>query len=234
MVEILNLGSITLLALVNSVNPCQIAMLVLVLITILTQDQEKKKRILFAGLAFILAVYLGYLFYGIILVQLFQAFTLLLKQGSIYIRDFFAVLAMLVGALQIKDFFFYRKGSFATEMPIWMRSKAKRIIEKITSPTGAFITGFIITLFLSPCTMAPLLVATETLSELGLVGALPWLLYFNLIAVLPLIIITLVVYKGFATAENISQWKDRNVRILHLIAGILLLGVGIFLLIGWL
>jgi len=234
MADILSLGTITLLALVNSVNPCQIAMLVLVLITILTQNQEKRKKILFTGFAFIFAVYLGYLFYGIVLIQLFHAFTLVLKQSSVYIKDAFAVLSMLVGGLQIKDFFFYKKGSFATEMPIWMRPKAKRFIEKITSPAGAFITGFIITLFLSPCTMAPLLVATETLSTLGLIQALPWLLYFNLIVILPLIAITLVVYKGFTSAETVSRWKDRNTRIMHLIAGILLFGVGLAMLMGWL
>jgi len=233
MTDILTLGKITSLAIVNSVNPCQIAMLVLVLITIMTQNQEKKKKVLFAGLAFIAAVYIGYLFYGIVLVQLFQTFTSALRQGSIYIKYAFAILTMLVGALQIKDFFFYKKGSFATEMPIWMRPKAKKAIQKITSPIGAFITGFVITLFLSPCTMAPLLIATEALSKLGLVGALPWLLYFNLIVVLPLIVITFIVYKGIKTAENISQWKDRNVRILHLIAGVLLFIVGLAILLHW-
>jgi len=141
---------------------------------------------------------------------------------------------MLVGSLQIKDFFFYKQGSFATEMPIWMRSKAKRVIEKITSPTGAFFMGFIITLFLGPCTMAPLLVATETLSQLGLIGALPWLLYFNFIAVIPLIIITFAIYKGFKTAESVSQWRNKNIKIFHLIAGILLLSVGIAMLMNWL
>ena len=233
MVDILTLGKITSLALVNSVNPCQIAMLVLVLITILMQNQEKRERILFSGLAFIIAVYIGYLFYGIVLVQLFQTFTGLLRQGSIYIRYGFAILSMLVGALQIKDFFFYKPGSFATEMPIWMRAKAKKVIQRITSPIGAFFTGFIVTLFLSPCTMAPLLVATESLSQLGLIGALPWLLYFNFIIVIPLIIITFVIYRGFATIEDVSGWKERNVRILHLIAGILLFSVGLALLMGW-
>jgi len=234
MPDIITIGKITSLALVNSINPCQIAMLVLVLVTILTQNPEKKKRVLLSGLAFIASVYIGYLFYGIILVQLFQTFAETLKQGSIYLKYAIATLSMIVGGLQIKDFFFYKKGSFGTEMPIWMRSKAKRFIEKITSPLGAFITGFIVTLFLSPCTMAPLLVATETLSKLGLLGALPWLLYFNFIVILPLIIITLIVYKGIKTAENISQWKDRNVRILHLIAGVLLFLVGIIMLMGWL
>ena len=225
--------AITGLALVNSVNPCQIAMLILVLITILMQNQENKKKVLFSGLAFIIAVYIGYLFYGIILVQLFQTFTGLLRQGSIYIRYVFATLSMIVGALQIKDFFFYSPGSFATEMPIWMRSRAKRIIQKITSPLGAFFTGFIVTLFLSPCTMAPLLVATESLAQLGLIGALPWLLYFNFIIVLPLIIIILFIYFGFATTESVSNWKERNIRIMHLIAGILLFSIGFALLIGW-
>jgi cytochrome c biogenesis protein CcdA len=234
MADILTLGKITSLAIVNSVNPCQIAMLVLVLITILMQNPEKRRKVLLSGLAFIISVYIGYLFYGVILVRLFQTFAETLKQGSIYLKYVIATLSMLIGGLQIKDFFFYKKGSFATEMPIWMRPKAKRIIQKITSPLGAFLTGFIITLFLGPCTMAPLLVVTEALSQLGLAGAIPWLLYFNLIVVLPLIIITLIVYKGIKTAESISDWKERNVRILHLIAGILLLSVGLALLIGWL
>lgn len=233
MPDIITLGKITSLALVNSVNPCQIAMLVLVLVTILTQNPEKKKKILLSGFAFIAAVYIGYLFYGIILVRLFQTFAETLKSGSIYLKYGIATLSMIFGALQIKDFFFYKKGSFGTEMPIWMRSKAKRVIQKITSPLGAFLTGFIITLFLGPCTMAPLIVATETLSTLGILGALPWLLYFNFIVVLPLIIITLIVYKGIRTAESVSDWKEKNVRILHLVAGLLLFGVGLALLMSW-
>jgi cytochrome c biogenesis protein CcdA len=233
MTYILNIGSITLLALVNSINPCQIAMLVLVLVTILTQNPEKRRKVLVSGFAFILSVYIGYLLYGIVLVQLFKTFAETLKQNSIYLRDGIGILSMLIGGLQIKDFFFYKKGSFGTEMPIWMRPKAKRVIQKITSPLGAFLAGFIITLFLGPCTTAPLLIATQTLSTLGLLGALPWLLYFNFIVVLPLIIITLIVYKG-KTAESIAGWKDRNVRILHLIAGLLLFSVGISILMSWL
>jgi hypothetical protein len=208
-------------------------MLVLVLITIMMQNHEKKRKVLFAGLAFAAAVFIGYLFYGIILIQLFQAFTLLLKQSSIYIKYGFAILSMIIGGLQIKDFLFYKQGSLGTEMPIWMRPKAKKFIGKITSPLGAFITGFIITLFLGPCTLAPMIVATETFAQFGLLGALPLLLYFNFIAVMPLLIITLIVYKGFTTAENVAQWRDKNVRIMHLIAGFLLLLVGIALLVGW-
>ena len=234
MVELLSLAKVTSLALVNSVNPCQIAMLVLVLVTIMTQNPEKKKKLLFSGLAFILAVYIGYLFYGLVLVQLFQTFATALKAGSIYMMYAIAVLSMIIGALQIKDFLVYKRGSFGTEMPLVFGAKAKKIIRKITSPFGAFLTGFVITLFLGPCTMAPLVVLTESLSQYGLIGALPYLMYFDLIVILPLVVITFLIYGGLSTPEDVSRWKENNVRILHLIAGVLLLGIGLAVLMGWL
>src|SRR4030042_4996241 len=102
-IDILTIPS---LAFVNSIKPCQIAMLVLVLVTILTQNPEKKRKMLFSGLAFIVAVFLGYLFYGIVLIQLFRTFAESLKEGSIYLKYGIATLSMIIGALQIKDFFF--------------------------------------------------------------------------------------------------------------------------------
>ncbi len=230
MADILTLGKITVLGLVNSANPCQIAMLVLVLMTILTQNKENRRNILFAGATFSLGVFLGYLFYSVVLVQLFQTFASSLKQNAVYLKDGFAILAMIIGALEIKDYFMYKPGSIGTEMPMKMRPRAKLIIQKITSTLGAFFVGLVITLFLAPCTLAPLLVATEALSTLGLIGALPWLLYFNLLAILPLVIITIIVYKGFATAEGVSGWKEKNIKKLHLLAGILLLGIGLLVL----
>jgi len=72
MTELINFGRITLLALADSVNPCAIAVLTMVLMGILIQAPEKKKRVLLAGLAFVSSVYLGYLFYGAILIQFFK------------------------------------------------------------------------------------------------------------------------------------------------------------------
>jgi len=230
--DALTLGKITTLALVNSANPCQIAMLILALITILTQNPEKRKKVLFVGFMFTFGVFIGYLFYSIVLIQLFQTFATTLKENSIYLRNGFATLAMIIGALKIKDYFMYQPGNLGSEMPMRLRPRAKIIIQKITSPLGAFFVGLIITLFLAPCTMAPLLVATETLSKLGLMGAIPWLLYFNFIAILPLLIITFFIYIGFATAENVAQWKEKNIKKLHLIAGILFFLIGLIMLLG--
>ncbi len=223
-----------MLALADSVNPCALAILAMVLMTILIQNPDKKRKVLFAGFGFSLAVFVGYLLYGVIIVQFFKSFAELLRNNSYFIYKGLAILAMVIGALNIKDFFFYKKGGIATEMPIWMRPKVKRIIEKITSPAGAFVIGFLVTIFLLPCTIGPYVVASGILSELGILGALPWLLYYNLLFVLPMLAITFVVYLGFAKVDEVSGWKERNVRKLHLVAGILLFLVGLALLIGWL
>ena len=223
-----------MLALADSVNPCALAVLTMVLITILIQNPEKKRRVLLGGLAFSLAVYSGYLFYGIVIIGFFQAFTEILRTNSIFIYDGLAILAMIMGALNIKDFFFYKKGSFATEMPIWMRPKVKKIIDKITSPLGAFLIGFLVTIFLLPCTIGPYIIASGLLSEIGILKSISWLLYYNLIFVFPMIIITFLVYFGFSRVEDVAGWKEKNIKILHLIAGILLFLVGVALLAGWL
>jgi cytochrome c biogenesis protein CcdA len=231
--ETFTLGRITLLALADSVNPCAIAVLAMVLMAILIQNPEKKKKVLWAGFGFVLAVYLGYLVYGMIIVQFFKLFAGFLRESSGYIYNGLAILAMLIGALNMKDFFFYKKGSFATEMPLFMRPKVKRIIDKVTSPTGAFVVGFLVTLFLLPCTIGPYIIASGLISELGFLNTIPWLLYYNLIFVLPMIIITLIVYWGFTRVEDVSGWKERNIKKLHLIAGILLFLVGLSILLGW-
>lgn len=231
--ELLNFGKITLLALADSVNPCALAVLTMVLMTILIQNPEKRKKVLYAGLAFSSAVFLGYLFYGAIIIQFFRTFAELMRQNTGIIYKGLAILAMLLGALNIKDFFVYKQGSFATEMPIWMRPRVKRIIEKITSPFGAFVIGFVVTLFLLPCTMGPYIVASGLLSELGILKALPWLIYYNFIFILPMIIISFAIYFSFTEVERVSGWKERNIKILHLIAGILLFIIGIALLAGW-
>lgn len=231
--ETFTLGRITLLALADSVNPCEIAILAMVLISILVANPKNKKGVLFSGLSFSLAVYIGYLVYGLIIIQFFKIFAEFLRQNSGFIYKSLAILAMLIGALNIKDFFFYKAGNIGTEMPIFMRPKVKKIISKISSPWGAFTIGFIVTIFLLPCTIGPYIVASGLLSELGILNALPWLFYYNFIFLLPMLIITFIVYFGLARVEDVTGWKEKHIKKLHLIAGILLFLVGLGILFGW-
>lgn len=224
---------ITTLALADSVNPCAIAVLAMILMALLIQNPDRRKKVLYGGLAFVAAVYIGYLVYGVIIIQFFRLFAEFLRESSTYVFKGLAILAMVLGALNIKDFFYYKKGGIATEMPIAIRPRVKRLIQGVTSPTGAFIIGFLVTLFLLPCTIGPYIIASGLLVNLGTLGALPWLLYYNIVFVLPMLIIVGLIYFGVTKVDQVSGWKERNIRKLHLIAGILLFLVGVALLMGW-
>jgi cytochrome c biogenesis protein CcdA len=228
----LTLAKILSLAAVDAVNPCEIAVLTMILIAILTADPKNKKKVLFAGLAFSFAIVLMYLVYGLVIIKFFQVVSLLKGVGSVIFKVL-AVLAILLGIFNIRDFVRYRPGGFLTEMPIFLRPKVKKLIATVTSVKGAFVIGLLVTLFLIPCTMGPYFIAGGLLSGLELIKTLPWLLLYNLVFILPMIVITLIVYFGFTTVENVSGWKERNIRYLHLIAGIILVILGIAMLLGW-
>ena len=234
MIEIPNFARLTALAFADAVNPCELAVLTMILLTILIQNPEKRKKVLFAGLAFSAAVFIGYLFYGLIIIQLFKTFHNYIANFSPYLYKGIAILAMILGALNIKDYFMYQPGGIATEMPLSLRPRVKLLIKKITSPAGAFFIGLLVTIFLTPCTMGPYLIASGILSQFGIFEAILWLLYYNLIFILPMLIITILVYVGFTEVEDVSSWKERNIKKLHLIAGLLLFAVGLSLLMGWL
>ena len=225
--------SITALALADSVNPCALAVLLIVLITILTKNPDKRYKVLTAGFSFISAVFIGYLIYAVIIIQLFTTMSAYMRDFGVYLYNGLAILAMFIGALNIRDYFNYKPGNIGSEMPLIFRPKVKQLINGITSVKGAFIIGIFVTLFLLPCTAGPLFVASGLLTEMGLIKALPWLLYYNFLFVLPMIIIIGIVYYGFKKVDEISGWKERNIRYLHLISGILLFGIGFALLMKW-
>lgn len=228
----LTLGKITALAAADAVNPCALAVLTLVLIAVLTANPQNRKKVLLAGFSFTLSVYVIYLIYGLILIQFFKTFINAVDSIKIYLYYGLGGLAILIGLLNLKDAIRYKPGSFATEMPLFLRPRMKKLIAKVTSPTAAFIIGIFVTLFLLPCTIGPYIIASGILSALDILKTLPWLLYYNLIFVLPMIAITLIVYIGFTTVENVSGWKERNIKILHMIAGLLLILIGLLMVLG--
>ena len=224
----LTIAKILSLAVVDSINPCAIAVLAFVLIAILTYDPKNKRKILFAGFAFVTAVFVMYFIYGLIIVKVFQ-FASALLVFRLFAYKILGVVAVILGLLNIRDFFSYKSGRFATEMPIMLRPKVRKIISKIRDPRGAFIIGLLVTFFLLPCTIGPYIIAGGILSAMEFVKVLPWLGIYNLVFVLPMIIITLIIYFGLAAVENVSGWKDKNIRYLHLVAGVIMFLIGLLL-----
>jgi len=68
---------------------------------------------------------------------------------------------------------------------------------------------------------------------LALMKTIPWLLLYNIIFILPMIAITFICYISFTTVENVSGWKDKNIRYLHLISGLIIFLLGLAMVLGW-
>jgi len=212
-------------AIVDAINPCAFAVLIILLTTILAT--KKKKRALFAGLAFSLSIFISYLLMGI---GLYTAIQFSGLTHTFYVCV--AVLAIMIGLFNLKDYLWYGRW-FVMEVPMSWRPKLKMIIRSVTSVPGAFLVGFVVSLFLLPCTSGPYIVILGLLSKVATQKyAFFLLIFYNLIFVLPMIVITLSVYFGFTTTKKAEEIRQKKLKILHLIAGIIILVLGIGMLLS--
>jgi cytochrome c biogenesis protein CcdA len=143
-----------------------------------------------------------------------------------------AVIAIILGVFELKDFFNYKPGSLGTEMPLSLRPKMKRFVSKITSPKGAFFMGLFVTVFLLPCTIGPYVILGSMLSIKGILMSVPLLLWYNVLFVLPMLIVVLLIYFGMSKIEDVNSWKEKNIKYLHLVAGIIIIIIGILMFFG--
>ena len=91
------------LAITDAINPCALAVMVIVLMTLLLQEPPKRKRVLHGGLMFVLAVFVLYFLYGLIMVKIFSY----IPETGIYSYYFFrgfGVFAIILGVLNLKDY----------------------------------------------------------------------------------------------------------------------------------
>ena len=217
-------------AAVDAINPCAFAVLIILLSAILISGNRKKA--LFAGLAFSLAVYISYFLMGVGLYSVIG-----ISGSSNMIYWIVSVLAIVIGLFNLKDYLWYGKW-FKMEVPDAWRPKMKSLIKRVTSVYGAFLIGFLISLFLLPCTSGPYIVILGLLGKMATRNyALSMLLLYNFIFILPMLIITFGVSFGFMNVEKTEEWRIRKLRMLHLIAGIIILLLGIGMLVsvvfGW-
>ena len=94
------------------------------------------------------------------------------------------------------------------------------------------LIGFVVSLFLLPCTSGPYIVILGLLAKATTKDyAILLLLLYNFIFILPMLLITGAIYFGFTTTEQAEEWRKTKLKVLHLIAGVILilLGIGMFI-----
>lgn len=213
-------------SIVDAINPCAFAVLILLMTAILAAGTSKQA--LKSGLAFASSIFISYFLMGL---GLYKAISLTGGLTGTILKGL-GVLAIILGILNLKDWLWYGKG-FLMEVPMSWRPKLKKLIGSVTTPVGAFFVGFLVSLFLLPCTSGPYIVILGLLAQNVLnQQALFYLFIYNLVFVLPMVIITILVYKGL-DVKKAEEERQKRLKVLHLIAGVILILMGIAILFGW-
>ena len=208
---------------IDSINPCAFTVLLILLLSIIAL--QTRRQVLMVGITYIAAVFLFYFISGIGVLSFVHVSGI---SGLIALVA--AVIAIVIGAVNILDAAVKREG-FILAIPESKKPVIERYIATATLP-AAFVLGILVGIFELPCTggiylsILSLISNTLTFSE-----GLPYLLLYNFIFVLPLIVILVAVVMGIPP-ERVNTWRLANRRKLRVIIGIAMILVGVFILLG--
>lgn len=213
-------------AMVDSINPCTLAVMAMLLGVILITDGRKK--MLLSGLVFILVIFMMYMLFGLGMLQAIS---------SPGITDIFfkivTVGALALALMEFNAYFNYKPGFFAVEMPMFIRPFAQKIIDRATSLSGVAIAALFCSVFLLPCSSGPYLMVLAMISKAVTLQSLTYLIIYNLVFVLPMVAITAAVFLGYTTVEKVGDAKEKYIRGIHLVSGALLFLLFLFMLNEW-
>jgi cytochrome c biogenesis protein CcdA len=206
-------------AAIDSINPCAIGVLILMISVMLAGKQSTKRMLLLGGL-YVTSVLVVYLLAGLGLMYYFSTLPLALAE---YISIAVGVLIILAGLLEIKDYFWYGRW-FSLAIPPAFAKMIHNYSSKTTIFGVIFLGAFVSAVEL-PCTGAPYLAIITLLSQNFDFTAFLLLVLYNIIFVLPLIIILLLVAFG-VKLNDIKRWKQANKPFMRLLIGLMLVALG--------
>ncbi len=218
-------------ALIDSINPCAFGVLIFML-AYLAKTAKGRHTMIINGTIYIGAVFITYLLAGIILLGALRA----LGKASAIAYIVIAIIIIFAGLIEIKDFFWYGRGFSLSIMP----SEAARI-KRYVSYIGdkwytAFGMGVFVALVELPCTGAVYLAVLTLMTQAGLAVQnyaqnLMFLTIYNIIFVLPLWLILWSVYKG-THLRHVEEFRERHKGSMRLATGLLLVGLGLWMLLA--
>ncbi|MDD1702487.1 MAG: hypothetical protein LUQ31_05870 [Methanoregula sp.] len=210
-------------AAVDSINPCAFSVLIILLLSIMAL--RSRRQVLMVGITYIAAVFCFYFLSGV------GIFSFVHVTGiSSLISIAAAIIAIVLGLVNIIDAAWKKEG-FLLAIPESKKPVIDRYIKVATLP-AAFVLGVLVGIFELPCTGGMYLMILGLMSNsLTLAQGIPYLLLYNFIFILPLIIILIVVVFGMPP-ERVNAWRMENRRMLRVLVGLAMILVGVLILFG--
>ncbi|MFH1075195.1 MAG: hypothetical protein V1752_08920 [Candidatus Firestonebacteria bacterium] len=237
--------------LADGINPCAFTVIVF-FISFLAVQGYKKKELIAIGLSFIFAVFLTYLLIGLGLFNFLyrlKGFWMLIKTVNISVGLF----SIILGCLALYDYFNFKKTGQAEgsilQLPqavkIQIHSVIGRFHRKPKSPEEGFTkphifglllsalaSGFLVSLLESVCTgqlYLPTIAFVLKTAPMKL-EALGYLLLYNLMFIVPLLLIFILALLG-VTSGQFAKFLKQHFALLKIIMAAMFFSLGLFLII---
>jgi len=220
MLDLPQLGIVLGAAAIDSINPCAIGVLILMVSVVLGQGGSPS-RLLKVGAAYIFAIFATYLIAGLGLIYFFSNIPIVLAE---YLSIGVGMLVITAGILEVKDFFWYGKG-MSLQIPKKYADKIHSWSTTNKSIWGVMMLGAFVAAVELPCTGAPYLAILTILRIDFTIWAFMLLLLYNFVFVLPLIVILVMVASG-TKISSVSKWKEESKGNMRLAMGLMFVSLG--------
>jgi glutaredoxin len=207
--------------LIDGINPCAFTTIIF-LLSYLTLAGRGPREILLIGILFTTTVFATYFIIGIGLLQPLQMINFRV------IHYLVASVTFILGILSLIDYFRIKHGikdELLLQLPWSMKVKIHQSIHKYGKYKGyvisSIILGFLISIFEFACTgqiYIPTLIYMLQLPEYR-IKAISYLILYNLMFVLPLIIVFILGYLG-VSSNILSKVVKKHIKIVKLITAI--------------
>lgn len=224
------LGAVIGVGLADGINPCAIGMLVF-LLGYLIIFAKQPGRVLGTGIIYIATVFATYFIIGLLFYQVLLAFSQTPEYAVVsnLIHLVLGGILVVTGIINLKDFFWPGVG-FSLEIPKYIRPYLQGWVAKATT-LSTVVLGVLVTVFEMPCSLPLYAGMLDILSrsELTKIATVGYLGLYNLMFILPLLVILAVVYSG-KKITLVKEWEHRSKKWMKLLMGSMLVGFGIWLL----
>jgi len=230
--------AIIVAGLLDGINPCAFATIIF-FISFLGYAGRSRRDVLLTGVFFAAGVFCAYFLLGIGLFKFLQSISVFKVISAIIFYAIFA-LTLSLGCLSLYDAYIYRKSKDASRIALQLPRSVKENIhfwirKNINTPaivTGAFTTGLLISLLEAVCT-GQIYVPTLTFmtKEPALAArAYLYLFLYNLMFIVPLIIVFLLAFWGVGS-QRLAQFSQKNVIPVKILTAVFFFGLAALLII---
>ncbi len=227
---------VTVTGLMNGLNPCALGLMITFLgyLVVFSRDgknymdspkgdlrtrlrgNDRNKDVLVLGGFYLFGVMVTYLLLGLVFYKLAHGL-----ERNVWVGSVKYVLALALGVFGLMQIF-----GIELMMPKKLSVWFGKLMKGVSGPVSVLVGG-LMAVISAPCTLPVYVGTAMVLARSGMapIETLAYFMYYNVLFVLPLLVVLVLVYKGREIVD-MKEWGHKSEKGLKIVGGVLLLILG--------